>query len=121
MHEMSLAMNIVALVCDRTRAAGARRVEEVELEVGSLSGVLAEALTFCFAAAAADTPAAGARLLVREIEARARCLACGRDFTTASLVEPCPDCGGYATELIRGREISVLSLTVDDEEEDNHV
>jgi len=121
MHEMSLAMSIVDLACDRARGAGARKIEEVELEIGSLSGVLAEALIFCFAAAAVDTPAAGAHLRMREIKARARCLACGRDFPAASLVEPCPDCGGYATELIRGRELSVVSLTVDDEERHNHV
>lgn len=113
MHEMSLAINIVDLVCARARAAGARKVRAVELEVGACSGVLAEALSFCFAAAARNTPAAGASLLIREIGGRASCRACARDFPVDFLVAQCPDCNGYATELIRGRELVVVSLTVD--------
>lgn len=115
MHELSLAMRIVEIACERARAAGARRINAVEVEVGALSGVMAEALAFCFEAAA-QGPAAGARLLIREVEGRAACRACGREFSTDSLLSPCPGCGEYAAELLSGRELAVLSLIVDEEE-----
>ena len=114
MHEMSLALNIVELAAAKAAAAGAERVSEVEIEVGALAGVMAEALTFCFAAAAQDTPVEGARLLVRELAGQAKCLACSHSFPVDSLLGQCPECGAYATELVRGRELRVVSLVVDE-------
>lgn len=117
MHEMSLAINIVALVADKAQAAGARKVTAVELEVGRLSGLMAEALAFCFEAAARNTPAEGAELLIRELDGRGNCPACSHSFVVDSLLAQCPQCGGYAVDIVQGRELKVVSLTVDEEDE----
>ena len=117
MHEMSLAINIVELVSAKAQAAGGKKVTSVEIEAGKLSGVMVEALVFCFEAAARDTPAEGARLEVREVEGCGSCLGCGHSFVADSLLAQCPQCGGYAVETLQGRELKVLSLTVDEEDE----
>lgn len=114
MHEMSLALNIVELVLAKAQAAGGQRITSVELEAGKLSGVMVEALVFCFDAAARNTPAEGARLEVREIEGCGRCLDCGHFFASDSLLVQCPQCGGYAVETVQGRELKVVSLTIDE-------
>lgn len=114
MHEMSLAINIVELVSAKARAAGGQRITSVEIEAGKLSGVMVEALLFCFDAAAHNTPAEGAHLVVREVEGRGICLACGHAFALDSLLAQCPQCEGYAVETVQGRELKVLSLTVDE-------
>ncbi|MGV1098330.1 hydrogenase maturation nickel metallochaperone HypA/HybF [Thiovibrio sp. JS02] len=111
---MSLALNIMELVSAKARAAGAEKVSEVEIEIGTLAGVMAEALTFCFAAAARNTPAEGARLAVREIAGQAKCLACSHCFPVDSLLAQCPHCWAYATEITQGRELRVVSLIVDE-------
>lgn len=116
MHEMSLAVSIVALVSDKAQAAGAQKVTAIELEVGRLSGLMAEALAFCFEAAARNTLAEGAELLIREVDGRGSCLACGHSFAVNSLLAQCPQCGGYAVETVQGRELKVVSLTVDEED-----
>lgn len=123
MHEMSLAVSIVELVSDKAQAAGAQKVTAIELEVGRLSGLMVEALTFCFEAAARNTPAEGARLLIHELDGRGNCLACGHSFAVESLLAQCPQCGEYAVETVQGRELKVVSLTVDeeDDEEVTHV
>ncbi|MGD0105021.1 MAG: hydrogenase maturation nickel metallochaperone HypA [Rhodopila sp.] len=45
MHELGIARKIVAIVGD---AARGRRVLRVTLEVGKLSGVMSDAIAFCF-------------------------------------------------------------------------
>ncbi len=62
MHELSIARNIVAIVCD---SAGSRPVKRVTLEVGARAGVLADAIAFCFPIVADGTVCAGARLEIR--------------------------------------------------------
>jgi hydrogenase nickel incorporation protein HypA/HybF len=114
MHEMSLAMNIVELVSAKAQDAGGQRVTSVELEAGTLSGVMVEALVFCFEAAARNTLAEGARLEVREVEGCGRCQGCGHSFALDSLLAQCPQCGGYGVETLQGRELKVVSLTVDE-------
>ncbi len=115
---MSLAINIVELVSEKAQAAGGQKVTTVELEAGTLSGVMVEALGFCFDAAARNTPAEGARLVVREIEARGACMGCGHTFVLESLLAQCPQCGGYAVETLQGRELKVVSLTIDEYDEE---
>ena len=114
MHEMSLAINIVELVSEKAQAAGAQKVRTIELEVGRLSGLMAEALAFCFEAAARNTLAEGAELLIREIDGRGNCLGCGHFFAVDSLLSQCPQCDGYAVETVQGRELKVVSFTVDE-------
>ena len=45
MHELGITRNVVAIVAE---AAQGRRVTRVHLEVGRLSGVMAQAIGFCF-------------------------------------------------------------------------
>ena len=64
MHELALTQSLVDLVTERT--AG-RRVVAVNLRVGELSGVVADAMSFCFEVTTADTPLEGARLVIEEV------------------------------------------------------
>lgn len=114
MHEMSLAISIVELVSEKAQAAGAQKITAIELEVGRLSGLMAEALVFCFEAAARNTPAEGAELLICEIDGLGNCLGCGHSFAVDSLLSQCPQCGGYAVETVQGKELRLVSLTVDE-------
>ncbi len=110
MHELAIARNIVAIVGE---AAAGRRVRRVTLEVGALSGVLPDAIAFCFAACAEGTALDGAALDLRVIEGRARCRACGGEFATATLVAPCP-CGSRALDRLQGEELNVKSMEIEE-------
>ena len=106
MHELGLTTNIVAAVA---AAANGRRVRRVTLEVGKLSGVLADAIAFCFEVAAKGTAMAGAELDIREIEGRARCRSCGAEFETDTLFTACA-CGCHRLERLRGDELNIKSI-----------
>ena len=65
MHELGIALEVVDIV---TRGAAGRSVKRVVVEVGELTAVLPEALTFSFQLACEGTVAAGANLEVVKLE-----------------------------------------------------
>lgn len=113
MHEMSIAMSIVDAVADKARQEGCSVVTGIELVVGRLSGVEVESLKFCFSAAARNTPAENAELLIEEREAAGRCEECGEQFPVASYHASCPSCGKFRVRVISGEELAVKSITIE--------
>jgi len=106
MHELGITRNIVAIVGE---AANGRPVSRVTLEIGKLSGVMGEAIAFCFDVVAAGTALEGARLEILEINGRARCEACAAEFDTQTLFTPCP-CGSRRLVRLRGEEMLIKSM-----------
>ncbi|ADH84934.1 hydrogenase maturation nickel metallochaperone HypA [Desulfurivibrio alkaliphilus] len=112
MHEMSLAINIVALAEAECRAAGAGRIRRVEVEVGGLAGVMPEALRFCFAAACRETMAEGAELEIIVVDGQGECASCRRPAPMAEHFALCPACGGLMRPL-QGQELRLAAIEVD--------
>lgn len=111
MHEMSIACSIADIAVAQARAAGAGRVNTVEIEVGRLAGVEVESLRFCWDAARGG-PAAGAELVIHEIPGRGRCPRCGEESDVDFHVALCPRCEG-PLRILQGRELRVRCLNVD--------
>ena len=111
MHELGIVRNIVAIVGD---AAKGRRVSRVTLDVGKLSGVMTDAILFCFEPVAQGTLLEGATLEIRQIEGRARCTACGSEFTTEALFTPCA-CGSRQLTRLQGEELNIKSMELEAE------
>jgi hydrogenase nickel incorporation protein HypA/HybF len=110
MHELAVTSSLVQLVSD---AARGRRVRRITLEVGTLSGVMTEAVAFCFDVVAKETPLEGASLEIRMIEARARCLECGTEFATPTLYAPC-SCGSLNFVRLQGEELNIKSMELEE-------
>ncbi len=108
MHELSIAESVVDAVLERT---GDRHVTTVRLQVGRLSGVVPDALMFCFELATAGTALEGAELQIEAPTGRARCRDCDSDFEVEDLVLLCA-CGSADVEVVAGRELSVTSVEV---------
>ena len=114
MHELSIAMSIVEIAEETALENKAKKVKEVEIEVGSLSGVVVEALDFAMSAAIKNTICEQAAWKIIEVQAKSVCPSTGKEFVVKELYEPCPYCNEYGHELIQGRELRVKSLIVDD-------
>ena len=110
MHELGITRNIVAIVGE---AARGRAVLIVTLEVGKLSGVMKEAIAVCFDSVAQGTPLQGARLDIREIEGRARCLECGEEFATPTLFTACA-CGSRRLLRLAGEELNIKTMQLEE-------
>lgn len=110
MHEMSITQSVVD-IC--TQNAAGRRVTAVVLEIGELSGVVPDAIEFCFEACTRDTLLDGARLLIERVRARGRCRDCKAEFALSSHYAPCPACGSFGVDLLSGEELRVKELEVE--------
>jgi hydrogenase nickel incorporation protein HypA/HybF len=110
MHELGIARNIVAIVDE---AANGRRIRQVVLEIGQLSGVAPDAIRFCFDVVAQGSAADGAVLHINQLQGRARCAACGDEFETPSHLTACA-CGSRQLVRLQGEEINVRSIVLEE-------
>jgi hydrogenase nickel incorporation protein HypA/HybF len=107
-HELSITQSVVDAVADHV---GDSRVLAVHLTVGRLSGVVPDAMRFCFELLTEGTALEGARLDIDEPAGLAHCRGCDHDFTLPDLVLLC-ECGSTDVEVLTGRELRITSLEV---------
>ncbi len=113
MHEFSIALNIVDIASKTATDATATKINEVEIEVGILSGVIIEALEFALESAVKNTLLENAKIIINRIKARAKCNNCNTEFEPVDLIAECPVCSSYDFKIINGRELRVKSINVD--------
>ena len=111
MHELSIAAAIVAIA---SRHAAGRKVTVVEVRVGHLRQVVPASLEFAFGLVAEGTEVEGAELVLEEVPAAGRCRACGTEGAMEAFPLHCGACGGLDVEVIRGEELLVDSLELED-------
>jgi hydrogenase nickel incorporation protein HypA/HybF len=111
-HELGIAQAIVQAADSEARKADAKRVTRVVLDVGALSGVVSDSLAFCFPMACKGTLCEDAELRIEPVEARGWCQSCDAEFAMGELLDNCPKCGGFATELRAGQELTVRTIDV---------
>ena len=113
MHELSIMQSALDQVLEQARQAGASRVHAIRLRIGTLSGVVPDALQFAFEALAAGTPAEGAKLIIEDVPARFWCASCNQEFKATRMFAECPDCHRSSAELRAGREMELTSMEVE--------
>ena len=111
MHELSIAMNIVEIVEESAADANCKAVSEIDLEIGSMSGVVIEALQFALEEAVKSSIMETARINIHEISARVKCIACAHEFEPEDIIAVCPECGHIYADVIRGKEMKVRRIT----------
>ena len=113
MHELSIMESALTMVLDRARQKGARRVCSIRLLIGTLSGVVPDALSFAFDALTPGTLAEGAQLIIDPVPARFWCSVCQKEFQSEDLFAECPGCRRPSGELRAGREMELASMEID--------
>jgi hydrogenase nickel incorporation protein HypA/HybF len=112
MHELSIVMSIIDIATKEAGKAGAKDIEEIELDIGELSTVDMDAFTFAWEQGVKDTLLQDSKINVNRIAGLARCLDCEIEFPVSEVYDPCPSCGQHLVEIIRGKELRVKSLVV---------
>jgi len=119
MHETSVACQLVDLV--RQQIQGQRgRVATVRVQVGVWSGIAAEALAAAYPAAAQGL-LPGSKLVIESSQLVVWCDCCQaeRNIIDSQRLR-CPDCGARAARIVRGTELELLSVEIQDGSENNH-
>lgn len=108
MHELAITQSVVDAVCEHT---GGAPVASVRLRIGKLSGVVPDALRFCFELIAEGTALQGAALVIDEPPGAGHCRSCGVDLVLTDLLLLCP-CGSADVQVVSGRQLTVQSIEV---------
>ncbi len=113
MHELSIVMSMVDIVEDELQKSDAKSVIEIELEIGTLSGVIIEAMEFAFDEGVKNTVLGNAKKKIISIPGKAKCNNCSLEFEIEDLFTSCPDCMSFESEVMQGEELRIKSIVVE--------
>jgi hydrogenase nickel incorporation protein HypA/HybF len=109
-HELSITRNIVDIVGEHARG---QKVLRVTLEVGRLSGLVSDAICFCFDICTQGTALEGATLQIVDVEGRGQCSACGAEPVMTVPLGRCPACHQPSLRLVAGTELKIKEMEVE--------
>ncbi|MBN2715762.1 MAG: hydrogenase maturation nickel metallochaperone HypA [Deltaproteobacteria bacterium] len=114
MHELSLAESMIEQLAEalKSESSPVTRIEKIDLEIGSMSGVEKDAFEFVFPFAAEGTVAEGAQLTFREVELQVKCMDCGSVTSPEYPFVSCVSCGSSKTDILQGKDFKILQMEV---------
>lgn len=107
-------MDLVRTILDAATANNAKRVESALIEIGDLTCVDPETLRFAFEVATQNSIAEGCVLQIDHVPLVVRCATCGFEGERSREALACPDCEKGALTILKGRELRVVSIEVED-------
>ncbi|MEM0233447.1 MAG: hydrogenase maturation nickel metallochaperone HypA [Candidatus Nezhaarchaeales archaeon] len=136
MHELSTASSIFEVVLEVASRHGAKKIIEVNIDVGELTLLNPDQLSMAFKALSEGTIAEGANLNVNVVKAKARCNRCSEEWyvnlsgvssaishlmfmtcpacdARAFLKQGCPKCGETNFDFISGNELIIKSIKIE--------
>ena len=112
MHELSIALGIVDIAEKETAKANAKKVDLIELEIGTLAGIEIDSLDFVWPSAVKDTVLEHAKKKIHVIQGQAKCSDCDTLFNLNNMYDSCPNCHSFIKGIIHGKELKVKALEV---------
>ncbi len=113
MHELSITQSLIEIAEKAALDQGAQKVLSVTVEIGALSGVVAEAVEFAFEACSRDTMLETARLIIEPIAGKGRCGQCGLESAMDQYTLACSHCEAFALEVQQGKELRIRQMEID--------
>jgi hydrogenase nickel incorporation protein HypA/HybF len=113
MHEFSLATEVINLVQREAQKRNAPVVNEITIEVGSLSGVEAGAFESALKLLSEGSIIENAGLNILRINGIGVCKTCSIEFEMMQRMESCPVCHAFPSEINGGNEFRVISMTIE--------
>jgi hydrogenase nickel incorporation protein HypA/HybF len=117
MHELSVARNIVDIVCQSVPQERLNDVSAVALRIGDQAGIVCDSLEFSFHVLTTGTPLADTSLVIEHIPYRVHCNTCRRTFESPFGLGICPNCSGTDTTVVSGTEMQVTTIDLDEPQE----
>jgi hydrogenase nickel incorporation protein HypA/HybF len=121
MHEFSISSEIVRTVLDTAEKNYGKRVLSIQLEIGELTLLNLEQVTFWIQELFKGSVAEGAKIKVKIIKARISCEACGyvgentsdqKDLFQHLIPLSCPKCASIQIKVEKGRECTLRKIQV---------
>jgi hydrogenase nickel incorporation protein HypA/HybF len=121
MHEFSVSSEIVKTVLDTAEKSGGKKVLSVQLEIGELTHLNGEQVTFWVEELFKGSVAEGAEVKIKTIKAQIHCKTCGykggmrsdQEDSFRHLIPPtCPRCHGIQIRVVKGQECFLRRIQV---------
>jgi hydrogenase nickel incorporation protein HypA/HybF len=113
MHEMSIAQSLIDILKEEMGKHDARTLKSVRLNIGQLSAIVPDALSFCWQVITEGTEMEGAQLHMDVIPLQGWCKTCEKEFEIENYAFECPLCGGTEIETIAGQDLSIVEMEVE--------
>lgn len=119
MHEFSLSAEIVKTVLDTAEKNKGKKILSVQLEIGELTLLNLEQVTFWIKELCKGSIAEGARVMIKVIKAHFYCEACGhkgrkisdkKDLFKHYIPLSCPKCGSGQIKVEKGHECTLRKI-----------
>ena len=115
MHELAITEEIVSIVSDEAKKAGAKRVSRVKVHVGVRTGFHPEIIQHYYEILKAGNELLeGSTLEASEIPTTLTCKDCKNVTTQNDFVLICPACGSTNTVAEGGKDVTIQSLEIED-------
>jgi hydrogenase nickel incorporation protein HypA/HybF len=114
MHELSTMMRLISAACNAAEKEKAKKITELNVEVGEMTDIVPEYLVKYFPEASKGTLAENAVFNVKSIPVRVRCLSCGREYEPSMERDrKCPTCSSIEARIITGRNTEIASMQIE--------
>ena len=113
MHELSITQSMFELVLEQAEKAGAKKVVNINLVIGEMTGVVGDSVRFYLDFLSKGTVAENAELHIRMVPAKAKCRQCGHEFELPEYEWTCPECKADGLEVTGGTELFLESIEVE--------
>jgi hydrogenase nickel incorporation protein HypA/HybF len=114
MHELSISQSIIRVIEKSLPAGFSKKVIEVNLSIGKLSGIEIDSLVYSFSLIKNKSVLKEAEIFVKEITGLAQCNECNCQFEINKYGIPCPSCKSYSLKILKGKEMNIISVKVED-------
>lgn len=126
MHEVSLAISIIDCLNELIKEQRIRTIEKVTLQIGELSNVMPEALSFAFEAIIQSEsatlsegldyyPLENCQIIIQRLPAKAICRQCQAVSHITHESKICLYCKGNNLEIISGYELQISEVEGEEE------
>ncbi len=113
MHEMSIAQSLMDILREEMLTHNAKTLRSVRLNIGQMSAIVPDALSFCFQIITGGTELEGAKLIMDIIPLMGYCKECDKKFEIKDYAFLCPTCGSTKINTIGGQDLSIVEMEVD--------
>lgn len=113
MHEMSIAQSILDIVDEYMTKENGGRLLEVAVEVGELTAVVPDSLSFCYEALVENSPYQDSKIRINIIPLTGTCSNCSKSFKIKNFEFLCPACQSPGISVEGGQELRISHLEVE--------
>lgn len=112
MHELAITESIIETAAPIAKKQGAKRILEIHLSLGAMSGIVPSCIEYYFDEISKDTIAEGAKIVCEIRPVTIKC-SCGYEGSISERSVICPACQGTSYKVTGGGEYFIDHLVVE--------